>query len=58
MSSNRSYEVNTHNYIRWDAQAVEKVLSNENKDIQAVADMIKTIQKTDYNTTRHMYSGS
>jgi hypothetical protein len=58
MVSNRSYGVDTQNYIRWDAQAVEKVPPNEKEDIQAVADMVNTIQKTHYNTTRHMYSGS
>jgi hypothetical protein len=44
MVSNRSYGADTQNYIRWDAQAVEKVPPNEKEDIQAVADMVNTIQ--------------
>jgi len=58
MASNGTNEVGTHNYIRWDAEGVEKIPPNEKEDIQKVADMINTIQKTYYNTTRHMYSGS
>ena len=47
----------SRNYIRWDAEGVEKTPANEEEDIQAVADMINVIQKTQYNNHRHCYSG-
>jgi hypothetical protein len=47
--SNGTKGVNTSNYIRWDADGVEKVPPGEAEDVQAVADMI--------NNHRHMYSG-
>ncbi|KAL8643527.1 MAG: hypothetical protein Q9226_008305, partial [Calogaya cf. arnoldii] len=46
------------NYIRWDAEGVEKIAENEEKDIKAVADMINTIQKAQWNNHRHCYSGN
>lgn len=52
-----SIGVATHNYIKWDAPGVEKIPSGELEDIQAVADMINTIQKAQYNKYRHMYGG-
>ncbi|KAL8747736.1 MAG: hypothetical protein Q9190_000435 [Brigantiaea leucoxantha] len=48
----------SRNYIRWDAEGVEKTPANEEEDIQAVADMINAIQKTQYNNHRHCYSGT
>jgi hypothetical protein len=55
--SNGTKGVNTSNYIRWDADGVEKVPPGEAEDVQAVADMINTIQKAQFNNHRHMYSG-
>lgn len=55
--SNGTKGVNTSNYIRWDADGVEKVPPGEAEDVQAVADMINTIQKSQFNNHRHMYSG-
>jgi len=57
MASNGSNGANISNYIRWNAEGVEKVPPNEQEDIQEAADLINTMQKTHYNTTRHMYSG-
>lgn len=45
------------NYIRWDAEGVEKIPENEEDDIKAVADMINTIQRAQWNSHRHCYSG-
>jgi hypothetical protein len=58
MASNGSNAVNTRNYIRLDDEGVEKISPNEKEDIQAVADMINTVQKTHHNTTRRMDSSS
>ena len=44
-------------YIRWDAEGVEKIPPNEDEDIQAVADMINAIQKAQWNNHRHCYTG-
>jgi len=55
--TNGSNGVKSRNYIRWDAEGVEKVPPNEAEDIQAVADMINQIQKAQFNNHRHMYSG-
>lgn len=33
------------NYIRWDAEGVEKIPENEEEDIRAAAEMINAIQK-------------
>ena len=46
------------NYIRWDAEGVEKIPPNEEEDIKAVADMINVIQKAQWNNHRHCYSGN
>ncbi|KAL8690212.1 MAG: hypothetical protein Q9218_004294 [Villophora microphyllina] len=45
-------------YIRWDAEGVEKTPENEEEDIKAVAEMINTIQKAQWNSHRHCYSGT
>ena len=47
----------TRNYIKWDAPGVEKISEGEAEGIQAVADMINTIQKVQYNKHRHIYGG-
>jgi hypothetical protein len=44
-------------YIKWDDPSVEKKPDGEDEDIQAVADMINAIQKAQYNSHRHCYSG-
>lgn len=44
-------------YIRWDAEGVENIQPNEAEDIQAVADMINVIQKAQWNSHRHCFSG-
>ena len=51
-------DLSNRNYIRWDAEGVEKIPPNEEEDIKAVADQINLIQKTHYNKTRHAYGGS
>ncbi|KAF1990929.1 heme-dependent catalase [Aulographum hederae CBS 113979] len=48
----------TRNYIRWDAQGVEKILEGEEKDIQAVADMINAGQRAQFNKNRHVFGGT
>jgi len=49
-------ELAKRNYVRFDSN-VEKVAENEEADIKAVADMINEIQKAQYNSHRHCYSG-
>ena len=43
-------------YIRFD-EGVEQIPENEQEDIQAVADMINAIQKAQWNSHRHCFSG-
>jgi len=50
--------VESRKYIRWDTEGIEKIPPKEAEDIQAVADMINTIQKTHYNRHRHAYGGT
>ncbi len=50
-------DMSKRNYIRWDAEGVEKVPPNEAEDIQAVADMINACQKAQWNSHRHCFSG-
>jgi hypothetical protein len=38
-------DLSSRNYIRWDASGVGKVPPGEAEDIQAVAEMINTMQK-------------
>ncbi len=45
-------------YINWQDDGVEKIPSNEEEDIQAVADMINAMQKAQYNNHRHCYTGT
>ena len=47
----------SRNYIHWQQDGVEKVPPNEKEDIQAVADMINAMQKAQYNSHRHCYTG-
>ena len=44
-------------YIHWQDEGVEKIPPNEKEDIQAVADMINSMQKAQYNNHRHCYTG-
>ena len=44
-------------YIHWQDEGVEKIPPNEAEDIQAVADQINAIQKAQYNSHRHCYTG-
>ena len=44
-------------YIHWQDEGVEKIPPNEAEDMQAVADRINTMQKAQYNSHRHCYSG-
>ena len=45
-------------YIHWQAEGVEKIPPNEAEDIQAVADQINWMQKAQYNSHRHCYTGT
>ena len=45
-------------YIHWQDEGVEEIPSNEKEDIQAVAEMINTMQKMQYNSHRHCYTGT
>lgn len=47
----------SRNYIRWDDPNVEKKPEGEDEDIRAVAEQINAIQKAQYNSHRHCYSG-
>ena len=51
-------DMSKRNYIRWDAEGVEKVPPGEEEDINAVAEQINTIQKAQWNMHRHCYSGT
>lgn len=50
-------DMSKRHYIRWDAEGVEKIPPNEDEDIQAVADMINAIQKAQWNSHRHCFTG-
>ena len=50
-------DMSKRDYIRWDAEGVERIPPNEAEDIQAVADMINCIQMAQWNNHRHCYSG-
>lgn len=45
-------------YIHWQDEGVEKIPPNEAEDIQAVADQINAMQKAQYNSHRHCYTGT
>jgi hypothetical protein len=45
-------------YIRWNAEGVEKIPDGEEDDINAVAEQINQIQKAQWNVHRHCYSGT
>lgn len=45
-------------YIHWQDEGVENIPPNEEEDIQAVADMINAMQKTQFNSHRHCYTGT
>ncbi|CAF9934240.1 MAG: hypothetical protein ALECFALPRED_005893 [Alectoria fallacina] len=44
-------------YVHWQDEGVEKIPPNEAEDIQAVADQINAMQKAQYNSHRHCYTG-
>ncbi|KAF4625245.1 hypothetical protein G7Y89_g12923 [Cudoniella acicularis] len=58
LTNAHSNRVASRDYIRWDAEGVEKIPPNEQEDIQAVAEMINKIQRAQFNSHRHMYSGT
>lgn len=45
------------NYIRWDAEGVEKIPPHEEEDIKAVAEQVNGIQRRLYNQHRHAFGG-
>lgn len=51
-------DLSGRNYIRWDAEGVEKIPDDEEDDINAVAEQINLIQKAQWNVHRHCYSGT
>ena len=58
--SNKSEDQDTmanRKYIHWQDEGVEKIPPNEAEDIQAVADQINAMQKAQYNSHRHCYTG-
>jgi hypothetical protein len=57
MASNGTNGLEIRNYIRWDTEGVEEIPPHEQEDIQAVADMINTMQKAQFNNHGHMFSG-
>ncbi|KAF2100631.1 heme-dependent catalase [Rhizodiscina lignyota] len=46
------------NYIRWDAEGVEKIPPDEEEDIQASANMLNGVQKFMYNAHRHCFAAT
>lgn len=57
-SINDSKDVTERNYIRWDADGVQKVPPNEQEDIQAVVTMINAAQKAQFNKGGHAFGGT
>ena len=51
-------DMSKRDYIRWDSEGVEQIPPNEADDIQAVADMINSFQKAQWNNHRHCYTGT
>jgi hypothetical protein len=51
-------DLSDRNYIRWNAEGVEKIPHDEEDDMNAVADQINLIQKAQWNVHRHCYSGT
>ncbi|KAK4942405.1 hypothetical protein LTR10_017852 [Elasticomyces elasticus] len=51
-------KLESRNYIRWDASNVQSKPEDEDEDIKAVADMINEIQRAQYNSHRHCYTGT
>lgn len=47
----------SRNYIRWNDPNVEKKPEGEDEDIRTIAEQINAIQKAQYNSHRHCYSG-
>ncbi|KAI9738430.1 MAG: hypothetical protein M1834_008933 [Cirrosporium novae-zelandiae] len=45
-------------YMRWDDEGVEKIPPNETEDIKAIGELINKLQKVQYNTHRHCYTGT
>lgn len=48
-----SSDLGNRNYIRWDAEGVEKIPPNEAEDIKAVALQFNCIQRAMFNRGRH-----
>jgi hypothetical protein len=57
VTNGHSNGVSSRNYIKWDSEGVQSIPPNEAEDIQAVADMINKIQRTQFNKARHCFSG-
>ena len=55
--ANGASDLGSRNYIRWDAEGVEKVPPHEKEDIQNVANMINGAQHMNFNNHRHVYGG-
>ncbi|KAF9880345.1 hypothetical protein CkaCkLH20_02299 [Colletotrichum karsti] len=51
-------DLTKRNYVRWDAEGVEKPPANEAEDIQAVADLVNELQRRTWNQTRHGYGAT
>lgn len=52
-----SKQLESRNYVRWDDPRVQHKPEDEDEDIKAVAEMVNEIQKAQYNSHRHCYSG-
>jgi hypothetical protein len=52
-----SSDLGNRNYIRWDAEGVEKIPPNEAEDIKAVAEQLNCIQRAMFNRGRHCFGG-
>lgn len=46
------------NYVRYEGPGVQYKPEGEDEDIKAVVDMINEIQKAQWNSHRHCYTGS
>ncbi|EPE36826.1 Heme-dependent catalase-like protein [Glarea lozoyensis ATCC 20868] len=57
-ADDHSNGVSSRHYIRWDSEGVQSIPSNEAEDIKAVAEMINSIQRTQFNKARHCFSGT
>jgi hypothetical protein len=56
-ANDKGTDLTQRNYIRWDAEGVEKIPPNEEEDVKTVAEQINCIQRATFNKGRHCFGG-